>query len=283
MKTRSQRVVFALLVALAACGGDDSSLVNAPDPAPKAHAPRAAIEVRVEAGKVWLRCDDALRSLVLGRLGEEAGFALVVEQGPAGRVTLDLRDVPLGEALLVLLRDVPFAVEYAGEASGGHRVAQVRVGSPEPVPAGQAPPAPAHGADRATSRSSAAATLEELDDRELELHLTSRDPRERADAVADLTTDGPQLAWLLFLATDDPDPGVRMAALEELEGEGGYAALRTLIRALDDADPAVVVRALQAIAYLGDPTLRPELAFLAEHRDAGVRAALAETLEELEP
>jgi hypothetical protein len=226
---------------------------------------------------------------VIGRLSEEAGFALLVTESPAGRVTVDLRAVPVSEALSVLLHDVPFAVEYADERSHGHRVAQVRVGLPPVAAAG---PAPAeHGSlsvapprsDAHPPSGSTGVAMGDLGDEELERRLTSGDSRERAAAVGDLMADGEELTWLVSLATDDPDPAVRIAALAELEGEESYAALRTLIRALDDPDPAVVVRALEAIAFLGDSTLLAEIEPLANHRDADVRAALAETLEELEP
>ena len=110
--------------------------------------------------------------------------------------------------------------------------------------------------------------------------LASPDPAERERAVLDFEGD---LADLAPLATDDTSAEVRRAAVQRLaEGERPIerAALR---RALDDADPGVVVEAILALSTLGEATARPALERLRAHPDGEVRALAEDALESLEP
>jgi len=116
---------------------------------------------------------------------------------------------------------------------------------------------------------------------DLARRLESHDVEERAEAVSELDTDGEQLRRLIVFAHEDPAVAVRLAALEELEGEESWAALNAIVVALDDPDPQVVLRTIEAISYLSDESLVPRLKPLLEHRDPDVRKATVETIAEL--
>jgi len=108
--------------------------------------------------------------------------------------------------------------------------------------------------------------------------LASADPDERERAVLDFEGD---LAELVPLATEDPSADVRRAVVQRLaDGERPVerAALR---RALEDADPEVLVEAALALSALDEKTAIPALERLRAHPDPEVRAVADEALDAL--
>jgi hypothetical protein len=252
----------------------------------EAPAPNAAggIAVRTADGRVSLSCNEAPLPDVLRALAGEAGFQLAPGPLPVRRVSLELEDAALEDALSRLLAGEAWAAEYVATGDG-HLVARVRVGSPTPTIAAAVPPtrpasAPSpRGASAIPPPGPADATLDpwtrgdeedELDP-ELVHRLDSSDARWGAD-----------LERLLVYATADPDPNVRIAAIEEIEGNESYAVVQTLLRSLEDDDAAVVARAVEAFGSLSDETLLPRIRPLARHRDPRVREAAREAIEQME-
>jgi HEAT repeat protein len=113
-----------------------------------------------------------------------------------------------------------------------------------------------------------------------EAALASPDAAERERAVLEFEGD---LAELAALATQDASADVRRAAVQRLaEGERPIerAALR---RALEDADPSVLVEAILALSALGDMQSIPALERLRAHPDSELRALAEDTLASLRP
>jgi hypothetical protein len=110
--------------------------------------------------------------------------------------------------------------------------------------------------------------------------LASADAGKRERAVLDFEGD---LAALAPLATDDASADVRRAAVQRLaEGERPIERA-TLRRALEDADPGVVVEAILALSALDEKTAIPALERLRAHPDSEVRALADEALDSLRP
>lgn len=118
--------------------------------------------------------------------------------------------------------------------------------------------------------------------------LHDPDAVRRRDALLLLGTfnDAP-LSPLIQRAMDDPDPGVRAAAITAL----GYASppenasnaqelIPTLLRALKDSHPLVRRAAAGALGRVRDPHAVRALQEAARDRDAAVRAAAVEALGE---
>ncbi|GBC82983.1 Bilin biosynthesis protein PecE [bacterium HR10] len=107
----------------------------------------------------------------------------------------------------------------------------------------------------------------------------------RRDALLMLGTftDVP-LSPILHSATDDPDPGVRAAAIMAL-GHASHASnaqelIPTLLRALKDSHPLVRRAAAGVLGRVRDPRAVRALQEAARDRDAAVRAAAVEALGE---
>ena len=282
-------------LALLACGPETEA--PAPELAPRASRAAPAVaeggsSVVYEDGRVTLTSRGALLAAVLEKLGRQAGFTLVGAL-PGRTAEVRLEEIPLVDALSTLLVEETWSLEYAPQPDGAHRLVRLHIGGGGPKPVVRLreralvrrEPGPRRAAGRpgepAPMLEPRPAWDPEAYEEDLARRLESRHVEERAEAVSELDTDGEQLRRLIVFAHEDPAVEVRLAALEELEGEESWAALNAIVVALDDPEPRVVLRTIEAISYLADATLAPKLQPLLEHRDADVRKAAVETIAEL--
>jgi hypothetical protein len=249
------------------------------------------VAVHYAGGRVSLVSRGAPLAHVLAELARAARFA-VEDVGPeADRpVQARIEDAPLAEALSRVLRGSDWSAGYVSDRKGAHRLARVwlgpapssetgRAAEPDPVPEEEiSDPGEEPGGDAPRWTPDDQLRYEA----EREADLDSRDPQRRAEAVEELDyTSLVDFEYLVRFARDDPEPSVRVAAIEALEGDTSFGALRALADALGDADPEVVIAAVAALAALEDETVVPELEALREHRDSGVRGAAEEAIESL--
>jgi hypothetical protein len=252
------------------------------------------VAVRYAGGRVSLVSRGAPLAHVLAELGRAARFA-VENVGPeADRpVQARIEDAPLAEALSRVLRGSDWSAGYVSDRKGAHRLARLWLGpapraSAEAGRAAEPDPVPEEEIFDQSEEPGADAPRWTPDDQlryeaEREADLDSRDPQRRAEAVEELDYSSlSDFEYLVRFAREDPEPSVRVSAIEALEGDTSFGALRALADALGDADPEVVIAAVEALAALDDETVVPELEALREHRDAGVRAAAEEAIESLE-
>jgi hypothetical protein len=289
-------LLTVLLSFAAACGGEEAEAPSPgearapaaePEEAPTA-LPRSTSSVAVVEQRITLRSNGAARTLLLVELADEMGFELEMGRGlDPEPLVLELRDVELVRALAVLLEGSDYGIFYQFDpARGGHVVARVSVGAePRFIAAATRREAPESDVRRGEEErrpverpaAEGQAALEELAER-----LDTPDAGIRARVVAEIDPDGPGIATLVEVLSDDPDPLVRVAAAEQLGDTDTFLAIRALLDALADPDPQVVVSALDALEFAGDETVIPLLQPLLEHRDAAVRTATAEAIEFLE-
>jgi HEAT repeat protein len=112
--------------------------------------------------------------------------------------------------------------------------------------------------------------------------LKNPDPEERSDAVLDIDPEGPGLQYLLEVATDDPDPEVRMAAVSQLGDTESPEAIAGLVTALGDPDSEVVLEAIDGLEYSADHNVIGNLEKLLQHPDPEVREAAEDAIDYLE-
>jgi hypothetical protein len=103
--------------------------------ATEARSPRLLGDWPAEERRVTLDLEDAGPAEAMGRLGEAAGWSVVVAAVGGGPVTLHLRDVPADQALAGLLE----AWDMQAHRVGG-LVTVLAAPAPAPVPATAAPP-----------------------------------------------------------------------------------------------------------------------------------------------
>jgi hypothetical protein len=298
----------ALLLAASGCG-DAPPATDASDQqtAPAGDQARRA-ELRFSAGRVSLTSEQVVQLVILEDLAQQAGFELVVGPVEPRSITLRLDDVPLLDAISMLLEGVPFRAEYRAEGpTGPHALARLVVGEPRAAERRRAggriasrSGTPVEVTDErrreviqrmaelrrrsAPERAEAARTFREK--REAREHaaleqLASPDAAGRIEALDDLDAEGEALPRIVDLARTDPDAGVRAAAVARLADAGSFRAQAALLDALADPSPQVVIAALGALEDVGDESMLAQIEPLATHADPAVREAANETLESL--
>jgi hypothetical protein len=294
--------VVALVVAVLQLSNREAQEAPAVSPsAPDATAsaepnlpPPGSIRIEVAGGRYSVLANQAGRIPLLRRLAEAAGFELVVHQVKRRRLTLQLRDVEIDDVLESVLDDVGYQLSFRfDEQRGANVLAQVAVGQAE-LGEKAAPRERAQKsrrkritkALRERAAREAAVTPEERAARErerreqVERDLVDSRPDVRAAAVAELDLEADTRS-LAALVQSDPHPMVRAAAAEQL-AFGDESGVPTLLAALQDPDPSVVLAALDALEFVADADAIPSVAPLLQHPDPVVREAASSTIEYLE-
>jgi hypothetical protein len=258
-------------------------------------------------GRVSVHSNGAPRLRILQHLSRLAGFELVASKALADPLVLKIDDVPLMEALQVLLAELPYGLAYEFDPrTDALSLVRVRVGAPDTATAAAASTTPDAFRDPAADRAQRLRNLKQrsterwrarrrsqqerdrlladLQDREIELYerLLDPDPEVRRAAATDVSTQGDGLWRVIGVLEEDPDPAVRATAAERLGEDGSFAAVRSLIASLADPDTAVVLEAIAALEYAGDESVAVELLHLLDHEDPRVREAADEALDSLE-
>ena len=216
--------------------------------------PTATAVVEVADGRLTVDLRDADLEDALSRIAERAGFELRTS-GPLGRVTAAFTASSVEEGLRRLVQDHELMLVYRASEGGrgGGDLAEVRVFA-----------ATSSGATRgagAASNASPAATLAEIS----RLSMTPGDPA-AASRLAEIFRSAPESV-------------VRARAVTALGRVGGAGAAPTLGSALGDAAPDVRVQAVYAVARVdGARSLAALRSLLQRDPDASVRRAAARML-----
>jgi HEAT repeats/HEAT repeat len=263
-------------------------------------APGSALVSLSERG-VTVHANQASRRAVLATLERSAGFDL--EFAPGTRleepVTIDAVDAPLEEVLGNLLEGWPHTLYFGVAASGGRVLEQVDVGDFSAAdPAAEVPTKAdwtrgktnwtrglrKRGVERNPVAEAERRERRERRQDELYAQLDDADPDARARAAEGLSADDRSIPAVSELAANDPDAGVRKAAVSALSdaSKEDTAALDALIRTLGDPDPQVVIAALDSIEWVADASVIPHILPLLDHPNAEVREAAANCIYFLE-
>jgi aminopeptidase N len=118
---------------------------------------------------------------------------------------------------------------------------------------------------------------------ELAVALANPDSNVRLDAVSDLPEiDDQQASGILTsVASQDPDPLVRAAALHAIADRRAETSNPALMRALADSDPRVRKAAIVAMEGSQAEDSLPNLAMALQDSDASVRATAVEAIAEI--
>ncbi len=111
--------------------------------------------------------------------------------------------------------------------------------------------------------------------------IASDDPEQRTDGVLDLDPENAEdLDVILRVASEDPDVGVREAAVMVLGDVDDRRAADALVLALVDADRRIVLAAVEALAFSEDTRAQAELERLAHSSDSEIAAAAQDAVGE---
>jgi hypothetical protein len=244
--------------------------------------------VRVDGGSVTVLAKVAPCVAVLRALQGEVGFELVLGAPADGRITVRAVDVTLERALEEVLAGLPYALHYRVDPGHGGRIlSRVAVGLAEteaPAPVDEVPGGRSEASGSLAQRGYGRdpAEIREEQDEAIEL-LADPDPSVRAEAAEWMYIDDRGVAALFDVIANDPDWSVRLTAAEALSfADDKPEAVDALFLALRDPEPDVVIAALDAIEYIGDSSIIPELVFLFSHPSREVRERTVEAIEWLE-
>lgn len=248
------RVMAVLaLVALVALPADLLAADGSPRRASHAARP-SELSLRVTAdGRLSADLRDVSLSTILKAIAREAGTKITVPSALSYPVTASFDDVPVDEALRILLRRESYILVYGGPR-GPLELREVWVLTSAPAGASVAVPSrdallPLTHTPEASARQLELVDLGHRPEREALEALGERllDPdREVRRMAAGALAHSPRpeaTSMLATVLTSDPDPEVRQVAAAAAARRGGPAAVHALRRARDD-DAVPYVRAL---------------------------------------
>jgi len=281
-------------------------------PAPAPALPQAG-EIRAsrQGERYTLLASEVAPHAALAELSVLAGFRVEPAENelPEGALRLELREATLDEALRAILRGVPYHVHFEfadGDLSPARSFAgrpivlsRVTIGDLSTrapgaggealvtrAPHERALAEPTGGAESREGDGARERLRDEAESRERErAAAVERDWRDaragvRLEAIEQMEPDGEDDRMrLATLLRDDPSAEVRAAAAERLAEGNPFAVTESLLGALEDLDPEVVAQAVSGLedvyAEAPDPRIRERVTALRQHRDAGVREAVA--------
>ncbi len=243
------------------------------------------LEVTSEGEYVTVRAHGASVRAIVQEIARQRGLVVVSREPLDQRVTLDIRRLPLSEALGRILRDESFLLAAIYEPPGARQSPTVTrklwVFSRESGADGRASADVSLG-DVLARPDSLHVDADELAD-SLSLAFGDSDANVRADAVSALgsTRGDPAAAALASAALSDAAPSVREEAAYALGEIGGETSLRALEQALADPEHDVREAAIGALASIGGDQSALALAVVLNDQDASLRAEAVDALGEI--
>jgi hypothetical protein len=241
--------------------------------------PRAARERRLasgefraslNAGRLTAESNAASQIALVTRVAKLAAARIEVGTADTQPVSVEIVDLPLPQALPILLAGLPYTSVYRFDTGQNrHVLVELRVGKLAPqITTAEMTAKSAGGRDSVGSRGARSRPQAEeilpappvldpvtlsrdhalkrrvtLDDRKRSEQLQRAErgttTSERRRGISAINPQGEGLAVLLRSLANDPDPTVRAAAAERLGRSQGYAATRGLVEGLQDPDPEV--------------------------------------------
>jgi hypothetical protein len=248
---------------------------------PTASSPAAGdVTAELSDGRLSLRSTGARLGRVLQELGRAGGFRVVTGRVELRTVDLRFGDKEPEDALRHLLGGVRYGLRYEVlPGTRDHVLALVFVGEFEE---GQKSQRREVALARWRRERARAAWEQERSGGVRRDALSDPDPGVRAQAVRRLRTDRARLWRLGEILARDPDPEVRLEAARRLGQAEPGLAVPPLVPGLRDPDSEVVVAVIDALSFVGDLSVVPDLRRLLQHPDPPVRERAGRVLELLD-
>lgn len=264
--------LVACIAALTGCGEAETPVE---DPPKAMHASSGYLRVEITDEIVTIEAREASLKDLVEEIARQSGLQAVLHDPLEARVTLELRRLPLREALGSILRDRSFALQHirsssiAGGKPGDAGTWRLWVFSSDVRPAVRVDSPGALDADVAIAT--------------LAFALADDDAKVRLEAVAALADAGSDqaAAALATAALSDGDSSVREEAVHAMGEIGGDIGIQVLERALMDSDADVREAAVEAFAAIGGNESALALADVLNSGDASLRAAAVDALGEI--
>ncbi|MEE3330839.1 MAG: HEAT repeat domain-containing protein [Myxococcota bacterium] len=250
---RAAACLAVALIGLLGCSGADQGRDSLAPTSEAERIPTASATEAAEAAEARfrLRADSTPRLELLERLSQSEGFRIAGPTDGLGVTTASIEAQSVEAVLAALLHDVPFSLHYRVEGAGPLvGLAEVELWPYEAPSRGEV----ASSEDASDSAPSAAGRARRTD---VELAkkvsrgvpLTTHETRERFEVRRAYQESARAIALRDF---ESEDGDVRHAALPFLDAERPVDAQRLSHLALDDPDPRVRLEAVEQLSF-GDP------------------------------
>lgn len=223
---------------------------------------------------------EALLGDVLDEIAQQSGLLLKGHRSLADKVTVKFEQLPVEQALHLILRGQSYGMFSRRAPPSGVGAARVQrelwIFPQHEGPRVEAAPVESDGEHASSATSDIAALLAVLE--------TSDDAWEKEDAILALAESGRRdiVLPMSHRALADEDQSVRLTAVYALATIGGDEAAEALILALEDSDDAVRQQAVEALGEIGGEKATALLHFAwARDRSQSVRDRAAVMLEQL--
>ncbi len=223
------------------------------------------LEVTLTGDIVTMTARNVAVQDVLAEISRQNGLILVAHEPVEERLTLEIRSLPLVDALRSILRNQSYTFQQAHRAPG-----RLWVFSNGTEPAER----------------DAAENPGDADTDEVTMSLSralADDPDVRREAVSSLGIEGGNqaAAVIAVAAVYDEDASVREEAVYALGETGGVAARQTLEQAILDSDDRVREAAVEALAEIGGEESALALAAVLNDEDSSLRQDAVYALAEI--
>ena len=288
---------FAFAIAMSACERNDAAVTvdsavaahsdaappvpttrqavdASPEPAPVVLPARGRFAIRVSDAGVSVAANEAPLAPLLEALGAKLEFKVnIAASFNPRKATLSVSDEAVELVLARLLKDAPYTLRFdLNEIDERTTLAALNVGPQKTRTKLERRTARRETnrerrtnispADREAARLERQQAAQERFERQPEYlaDLESHYPEQRARGLEGLDIEEQEnFDRAADMLLNDPDASVREAAAEALSLSDSSATIETLMGALDDPDPDVVITTLGELAFLGDAALVPRV------------------------
>ena len=256
-------VTLGIAVVAACLSVSVSSLAQPAEPGrlQSAEVVAVVVDVVVVHGLVSVQVRDAPLNVVLDEIARQTGLRIEGHASIADRITIELDQVGLAEALRLILDDQRYVLEYAFEALPD-AAEHVRVPQRVRIFPDDADAPARSGSVNDDDTAEAGLDGDTIDVWQMRAVLESADdPWDREDAVEALAeSEQPDVAVpLLRMALADRDEYVRLSAVEALATLGGDGAAAALEMALRDTESVIRKEAIETLEAIGGGSGHAEL------------------------
>ena len=258
----------------------DIATVPVAEPAARPLPPAGKSAITLSSGNVSILANQVNELELLNELAILANFRLLTGDLDWQVVTIDIQTDSLQAALVELLIGYPYQIVYTPDKDNRQEVlSEVFIGD---LPATGITDSEETDATNKTLPSEMDEPFEDGEQRTYIQQLQNPQAAIRAAAAEVVEPVGDALYLLTDMLLKDPSAEVRIAASETLEDSDDPLAVATLVKCLQDEDPAVIVKCIESLDLIGDETTVQYLEPLLTHYDPRVNAAAAEAIESLQ-
>ncbi|MBE7445330.1 MAG: HEAT repeat domain-containing protein [Planctomycetia bacterium] len=244
------------------------------------------LDIKFNNGKLSAKLKNSPLEKVLKEVMSQSGAKIWLNDSIDGTVTIEFKNIPIGEGVRRMLKDKNYAFVFARQDAREGKLSIVRASKSKEIftKVNEEPPRkfpqktvlPVAKKDKPKKEPQSFESL-------VKDALENEDPGKREDAIIALgeSKDKKAIEVISKALANDPTEDVRLSAIDALLDIGDTSIVDPLSIALKDRDPWVRESAVEALGEIGGETAIEFIKNALNDEDGSVRELAQETLEEL--